>query len=310
VKGRILDCRTTGWLRKHAVRALRRRGVEETAKTRDPRERKRRYGVTIKDALTALWEASERVCGKRLVAMIPTLLPALEQHGRLQLSEGEQAQLLAVSAATIDRMLGDVKIAAAGGRRRRAGFYSAIRREVPIRTFNDWKDPAPGFCEVDMVAHGGTSVAGSFIQTLTMVVSRAEARGDTIASLVGRLANPRPAAKLRHRHTVSTLLENERLLGVRKPRCLHRSPLLPARGNHRGKTLAARASSRQNYRNRSRDTDLSGLSDRVMRLVGPGSRPPRRPGAAAPFRPGSSSPQNRLAARPWRYLSPKANRRA
>ena len=66
-------------------------------------------------------------------------------------------------------MLSNVKVAAAGGRRRRSGFYSAIRREVPIRTFNDWKDPAPGFCEVDMVAHGGTSVAGSFIQTLTMV---------------------------------------------------------------------------------------------------------------------------------------------
>jgi hypothetical protein len=170
-KGRILDalCWTTGWHRKHAVRALRRRVVEKTATTRDPRERKRRYGVTIKDALTALWEASDRVCGKRLVVMIPTLLPALQQHGRLELSEGEQAQLLAVSAATIDRMLGDVKVAAAGGRRRRVGFYSAIRREVPIRTFNDWKDPAPGFCEVDMVAHGGTSVAGSFIQTLTMV---------------------------------------------------------------------------------------------------------------------------------------------
>jgi hypothetical protein len=101
--------------------------------------------------------------------MIPTLVPALARHGRLQLSEDEQTQLLTVSAATIDRMLGDVKVAAAGGRRRRAGFYSAIRREVPIRTFNDWKDPAPGFCEVDMVAHGGTSVAGSFIQTLTMV---------------------------------------------------------------------------------------------------------------------------------------------
>jgi hypothetical protein len=53
--------------------------------------------------------------------------------------------LLAVSAATIDRMLGDVKVAAAGGRRRRAGLYSAIRREVPIRTFNHWKDPVPGF---------------------------------------------------------------------------------------------------------------------------------------------------------------------
>ena len=144
-KGRILDalCRTTGWHRKHAVRALRRRVVEKAAETHAARERKRRYGVTIKDALMALWEASDRVCGKRLVAMIPSLLPALEQHGRLQLSEGEQAQLLAVSAATIDRILGDVKVTAAGGRRRRAGFYSAIRREVPIRTFNDWKDPAP-----------------------------------------------------------------------------------------------------------------------------------------------------------------------
>jgi hypothetical protein len=170
-KGRILDalCRTTGWHRKHAVRALRRRVVDKAVGTRAPRERKHRYGSTIKDALTALWEASDRVCGKRLVVMIPTLLPALQQHGRLQLGEGEQAQLLAVSAATIDRMLGDVKVAAAGGRRRRVGFYSAIRREVPIRTFNDWRDPAPGFCEVDMVAHGGTSVAGSFIQTLTMV---------------------------------------------------------------------------------------------------------------------------------------------
>ena len=151
-KGRILDalCRTTGWHRKHAVRALRRRVVDKAAEA--PRERKRRYGATIKDALTALWEASDRVCGKRLVVMIPTLVPALERHGRLQLDDSEQAQLLTVSAATIDRMLGDVKIAAAGGRRRRAGFYSAIRREVPIRTFNDWKDPAPGFCEVDMVA--------------------------------------------------------------------------------------------------------------------------------------------------------------
>jgi hypothetical protein len=61
-KGRILDalCRTTGWHRKHAVRALRRRVVDEVAKTPAPRERKRRYGATIKDAVTALWEASNQ----------------------------------------------------------------------------------------------------------------------------------------------------------------------------------------------------------------------------------------------------------
>jgi len=168
-KGRMLDelCATTGWHRKHALRALRGAGLAADGKAR--RQRGRKYDGAIKDALKALWEASDRVCGKRLVVMIPTLLPVLERHGRLQLGKGERRLLLSVSAATIDRLLGDVRVAAAGGRRRRAGFYSAIRREVPIRTFNDWKSPPPGFCEIDMVAHGGTSVAGSFIQTLTMV---------------------------------------------------------------------------------------------------------------------------------------------
>jgi hypothetical protein len=170
-KGRILEelCAMTGWHRKHAVRALRRNETVTADEAGAPRERRRAYGATIKDALTVLWEASDRVCGKRLKAMIPTVLPALERHGRLQLDTADRDRVLAVSAATIDRMLGDVKIAASGGKRRRAGFHSAIRREVPIRTFNDWNSPPPGFCEVDMVAHGGTSVAGSFIQTLTMV---------------------------------------------------------------------------------------------------------------------------------------------
>ena len=168
-KGSILNelCALTGWHRKHAVRALR---PNQTVTADGPsRKRKRSYGATIKDALTALWEASDRVCGKRLKVMIPILLPALERSGRLKLDERDRDRVLAVSAATIDSVLGDVKIAASGGKRRRAGFYTAIRREVPIRTFNDWNSPPPGFCEVDMVAHGGTSVAGSFIQTLTMV---------------------------------------------------------------------------------------------------------------------------------------------
>src|SRR5271154_3275654 len=167
-KGRILDelCAVTGWHRKHAVRALASHvGISPEVR----RQRSPTYGATIRDALVALWEASDRICGKRLKVMIPTLLPSLERHGRLKLDQAGRALVLGVSAATIDRLLVETKIAAAGGKRRRVGFYSAVRREVPIRTFNDWHDPPPGFCEVDMVAHGGTSVAGSFIQTLTMV---------------------------------------------------------------------------------------------------------------------------------------------
>lgn len=169
-KGLILDelCEVTGWHRKHAIRTLSDR--DRQAATADaPRRRRSIYDAKIKDAIVALWEVSDRICGKRLKVMIPTLLPALERHGRLALGKADRALVLQVSAATIDRLLVDTKVAASGARRRRAGFYSAIRREVPIRTFNDWNDPPPGFCEVDMVAHGGMSVAGSFIQTLTMV---------------------------------------------------------------------------------------------------------------------------------------------
>ena len=93
-KGRILDalCATMGWHRKHAVRALRQHQTVGSDRVEAPRERRRRYGATIKDTLTALWEASDRVCGKRLKVMIPTLLPALERNGRLTLDGSDRAR--------------------------------------------------------------------------------------------------------------------------------------------------------------------------------------------------------------------------
>ena len=128
-KGRILDelCQVTGWHRKHAVRALANRPAGP------PKARQQRtstYDVVVKDALTALWEASDRICGKRLKVMIPILLPVLERHGRLKLGAADRVLVLAVSAATIDRLLADTKIAAAGGKRRRVGFYSSLDRQL------------------------------------------------------------------------------------------------------------------------------------------------------------------------------------
>jgi hypothetical protein len=127
-KGRILDELTavTGWHRKRAVRALRAKPLTQATETVP---RKRRYNAAIRDAVTALWEASDRLCGKRLEVMIPALLPALEPHGRLTLSRNERALVLSVSAATIDRMLVDVKVAAAGGRR----GVSAFTRRPAVR---------------------------------------------------------------------------------------------------------------------------------------------------------------------------------
>jgi DDE superfamily endonuclease len=156
-KGRILDelVAVAGYHRKHAIRVLRRR---ETEAGRRRGRNGRRYDEGDREALIAMWEASDRICSKRLKPLIPVLLPAVERHGRIRLADDARARLLAVSAATMDRLLSDVRLVARGGQRRRAGFSSAVRRTVPVRTFGDWNDPPPGYAEVDLRVHHAKKV--------------------------------------------------------------------------------------------------------------------------------------------------------
>jgi hypothetical protein len=86
----------SGLDRKPAIRLL---GTASSEKR--PRGRPRpRYGRAVTEALALPWEASDRVCSKRLAPMIPVPLPALERHGRLAPDEGRRAGLLAISPAT------------------------------------------------------------------------------------------------------------------------------------------------------------------------------------------------------------------
>ena len=126
------------------------------------------YDEAVTEGLVVLWEASDRVCGKRLKALLPILVPALERHGHLTLDARVREQLMAVSAATIDRRLAPARAVTAGQRRRRRAGGDRVRGRVPVRTFSDWQDPAPGFVEADLVAHCGSSMAGSFVWTLVL----------------------------------------------------------------------------------------------------------------------------------------------
>ena len=165
-KTRILDefAAVTGFHRKHAIRLLR---AGPPGKRSGPRPHRRLYDEAVREALILLWEASDRICGKRLKAMVPTLVEAMERHGHLSLAPQVRTALLTMSAATIDRALRPVRERAGGGTRRRSAS-SAVRRSVPVRTFSDWHDPAPGFVEADLVAHSGPVASGSFLQTLTL----------------------------------------------------------------------------------------------------------------------------------------------
>src|SRR5205085_2804834 len=134
---------TTGYHRKHAMRVLR---IGPSAKRSAPRPSRRIYGEAEREALIVLWEASDRVFGKRLKAIIPTLIEAMERHGHLALTTELRMSLLRMSAATIDRALRPQR-EQCSPRRRRSGAISTIRRSIPVRTFSDWHDPPPGFVE-------------------------------------------------------------------------------------------------------------------------------------------------------------------
>jgi hypothetical protein len=114
-----------------------------------------------------LWEAADRICGKRLKRAIPTLLEAMERHGHLALVPEVRERVLHASAATIDRLLAPVREVGKQGRRR-STINTPLRKSIAIRTFSDWNDPPPGFFEMDMVAHCGKSVAGSHVHSLVL----------------------------------------------------------------------------------------------------------------------------------------------
>ena len=138
---RILDefVAVTGYHRKHVIRLFTAKAV--------PRDVSRRarlplYDDAVREALVVLWEASDRVCGKRLKPLLPILVSALERHGHLTLAATVRVRVLAASAATLDRLLRPSRAAMSGQRARRRTM-PAVQRNVPIRTFAEWGSHYP-----------------------------------------------------------------------------------------------------------------------------------------------------------------------
>jgi hypothetical protein len=98
-KGRILDeaVRVTGYHRKAVVRLV---GRRQKAGSPYRRGRPRRYGLELAQALKVLWEASGRVCSRRLHPFVPELIGVLRRHGEQQLTREAEAQLVEMSPST------------------------------------------------------------------------------------------------------------------------------------------------------------------------------------------------------------------
>ena len=123
--------------------------------------------------LQLVWAASGGQCGKYLVVSMPLQLAGLERHGELvegadRYSEQVRAELLAMSAASIDRYL---KGAKASDQIRGVSTTKPsplLRSSIKIRRAGDEVEAEPGFFEGDTVAHCGPTLKGEFARTLNL----------------------------------------------------------------------------------------------------------------------------------------------
>ncbi len=179
-KARILDevVSVTGWSRDNARRRLtgaakQPPGSGRTVTLRPRKTRARRYSYDAVKVLQKVWAASGGQCGKYLAASMRTQLDALERHGELTPGQDRycaevRAELLAMSAATIDRYLAPARAKDAIGGVSTTKPSPLLRSSITIRRAGDEVQAEPGFFEGDTVAHCGPTLKGEFARTLNL----------------------------------------------------------------------------------------------------------------------------------------------
>jgi len=156
----------TGYHRKYAIHLLNHPPPRRVAKRRP---RRSKYGGRVQAALEKVWRVANCICGKRLVAVLPQYVEALERHGELALDPETRGLLLQISAATADRLLARARAATKPHGLGTTKPGTLLKAAIPVRTFAEWDDAQPGFMEVDLVAHCGPSTAGEYLHSLDMV---------------------------------------------------------------------------------------------------------------------------------------------
>ncbi|MBX9723220.1 MAG: ISNCY family transposase [Candidatus Obscuribacterales bacterium] len=157
----------TGYGRKHAITVLGgARPIPEQVKT-PARNRLPKYDSEVQQVLSAVWNAANQVCSKRLVPFLPEFVESLERFGHLSISAETKKKLLKMSPATVDRVLRSERSQLPRGKSTtKAG--SLLKSKIKVRTFADWNDASPGFFEADLVAHCGDSAEGSFLNSFVL----------------------------------------------------------------------------------------------------------------------------------------------
>jgi hypothetical protein len=166
-KGRLLDeaVAVTGRHRKSLIRAW--RVTPRPVRRRPARRacRPRQYGPAVCRALVTIWTAAGYPWSVRLKALLPLWLPWARR--RLSLSATTEAGLRAISPRQMDRLLRADRQQIQRRQYGRTKPGALLKHHIPLRT-DRWDVHAPGFTEIDLVAHSGERADGDFAHTLNL----------------------------------------------------------------------------------------------------------------------------------------------
>lgn len=179
-KTRILDqvVAVTGWNRDHARQQLRARLKQApgravaTIAVIDRRKQKPfKYSYDARLVLQRVWATAGGPCGQYLAPVMTQWLDQMEAEGSLVLGHDRYSthvrdELVAMSAATIDRYLAPVKARDPIRGKTTTTPGALLRNSIHIRKAGDEVEAEPGFFEVDTVAHCGPTLNGEFCRTV------------------------------------------------------------------------------------------------------------------------------------------------
>jgi hypothetical protein len=155
----------TGVARKTAIELLARPpGQKPRARGRP----KTRYDADVQAALEMLWAVAGHICSKRLVPALGHLVAMMRDHNESLWTQTTEAKLLKLSPSTCDRLLRAQRKAFAPKGRSLTKPGTMLKSQIAIRTWDDWSETEPGYCEGDLVHHCDNDTSGQYLHTLTL----------------------------------------------------------------------------------------------------------------------------------------------
>ena len=156
----------TRYHRKYAIRVLKNQRQVQNHLKGKTKTYKTIYGGEVVQALEQIWEIYGQICSKRLQPILPEAIKVLERHKEITMTQKTKELLLKISSASIDRCLRPRRVPSPHGlSTTKPG--SLLKQLIPVHTFTAWDEERPGFMEIDLVAHCGTTTEGQYLNTLT-----------------------------------------------------------------------------------------------------------------------------------------------